>query len=174
MTDETGEQTTQGETPATFATWDEYIGQQLPAVQELSETHITGLKSALTSEREERKRMAKELRDATSKLEAGSETAQALDEISQRYEQAERRAGFYEEANRSDVGCVNPRAAFLVANAEGLFSKRGDPDWKAIKAAAPELFQRSATTVNAGAGTGSPPPTATGMNEFIRRAAGRG
>ena len=76
-------------------------------------------------------------------------------------EQAEQRASFYEEAGRPEIGCSNPRAAFLVASAEGLFTKRGDPDWPAIKAAAPELFGRKTPPGNAGTGSNAPPAQAS-------------
>ena len=69
-----------------------------------------------------------------------------LSEMSTRAEQAEQRAAFYEEAGRPEIGCSNPKAAYLIAASEGLFTKRGDPDWPAIKAAAPELFGRKTDT----------------------------
>ena len=174
MSDETTGADTQGETPTTPATWDDYMAAQSEEIRALYETQTSGLKSALTSEREQRKGLAKELREATAKVAEGSDTRKALDEITQRYERAEKRASFFEEAGQSDVGCVNPKAAYLVASADDLYTRSGDPDWKAIREAAPELFQRNATTVNAGAGTGQAPPVSTGMNEFIRLAAGRG
>jgi hypothetical protein len=88
-------------------------------------------------------------------------------------EQAEQRAAFFEEAGRPEIGCSNPRVAFQVALAEGLFSKRGDPEWPAIKQAAPELFNRKLPAGNAGSGAGAPPPAGASMNDFIRTAAGR-
>ena len=64
-------------------------------------------------------------------------------------------------------------AAFLVAQAEGLFRKDGAPDWAALQVVAPELFRKSGQA-NAGAGTGTPPAAKASMNDFIRRSAGRG
>ncbi len=163
----TGTGTPAGETPATPATWDEYIAGQPEAIRGLAEANTTGLKSALTAEREQRKGMAKELREATAKLDAGSDVAKQLGEMSSKYDLAAKRASFYEEAGAQDIGCANPKLAFLVASAEDLFTRTGEPDWKAIKEAAPELFQK-ATTANAGAGTGQQAPASIGMNEFIR------
>jgi hypothetical protein len=168
------EQQPAGETPATPAaeSFDGWLAAQPETVQTLVAQHTTGLKSALESERQQRKEFAKQLRDATAKAEQGSAAQQALQEITGRAEQAERRAAFFEEANRADVGCTNARAAYLVASAENLFTKAGEPDWKRIKDAAPELFQRKLPSANAGNGT-QIPPKGGGMNDFIRRSAGR-
>ena len=60
-----------------------------------------------------------------------------------------------------------------MAMAEGLFTKRGDPDWPAIKQAAPELFGRKTTPPgNAGSRFSAkhPPPTQS-MTDYIRAAA---
>jgi len=169
------EQTATGETPeaASVESFDGWIAEQPDNVKTLVAQHTTGLKSALEAERTERKNQAKQLRDALAKAEKGSETEKALQEITGRAEQAERRAAFFEEAVRADVGCTNARAAFLVATAENLFTRTGDPDWKRIKDAAPELFGRKLPSANAGNGTQTPPKNG-GMNDFIRRSAGRG
>lgn len=175
MADETNPtppQTETGETPAP-ATFDEYLATQPENVRALADTYANGLKTALASEREERKTLAKQLRDATAKAEQGSATAKMLEEISGKLEATERRAAFFESASAASVGCINPKAAYLVASAEGLFRKDGTPDWLALQATIPELFRRPGQA-NAGAGTGAPPPAQASMNDFIRRAAGRG
>ena len=138
MADETtppaAEQSAQTETPPAFE-FDSWFGKLPPHEQEGLDTHVSALKNALESERSQRKEFSKQLRDLTAKAEKGSEAEKTLGEMSTRLEQAEQRAAFYEEAGRPEIGCSNPRAAFLVASAEGLFTKRGDPDWPAIKAA---------------------------------------
>jgi len=155
--------------------FDAWLGNQPANVKTAYERKTTGLHSALSTEREQRKELAKQLRDATGKAEQGSELAKRLEEISGRAEQAERRAAFYEEAGKPEIGCANPKAAFLVASADDLFTKSGEPDWKAIKAAAPELFAAKRTPPgNAGNGQGSHIPAHGGMNQAIREAAGRG
>lgn len=168
---------TSGETPATTpatpASFDEWVAKQPDTVKQLVDGHTTGLRTALNSERDQRKDLAKQLRDATAAAEKGSVTAKTLEEISGRLDAAEKRAVFFETAATPGVGCTNPRAAFLVAQAEGLFKKNGEPDWQALQSVAPELF-RKAGQANAGAGTNTPPPAKASMNEFIRRAAGRG
>lgn len=171
--DETTTTTTgEGATPPP-ATFDEFLAGQPETVRALADNYAGGLKSALAAEREERKTMSKQLREATAKAEQGSATAKMLEEISGKLEATERRAAFFEAASVPAVGCVNPKAAYLVASAEGLFKKSGEPDWAALQAAIPELFRRPGQA-NAGAGTGSPPPAKATMNDFIRKAAGRG
>ena len=67
------------QTPASFETW---LAGQPEDVKRLASEHTTGLKSALASEREQRKQLATQLRDATGKLEKGSDAARTLEEIS--------------------------------------------------------------------------------------------
>lgn len=166
---------TEGETPTTPASFEEWLKGQAPEIQALAEGHTTGLKSALSSEREQRKTLAKELRDAIAKVEKGSELERSLTEITGRAEAAERRAAFFETAAQPGIGCTNPRAAFLVAQAENLFKRDGSPDWAALQQVAPELFRKaSSSQAHAGAGTATPPPAKSSMNDFIRRSAGRG
>lgn len=167
------QQSQQQEQPTPFD-FDSWLGEQPDHVRSGLDAHTAALKNALESERSQRKQFSKELRELTAKAEKGSEAEKTLGEMSTRLEQAEQRAAFYEEAGRAEIACSNPKAAFLVASAEGLFTRRGDPDWPAIKAAAPELFGRKTIpTGNAGSGNGSPPAQGGSMNEFIRAAAGR-
>lgn len=154
--------------------FDKWLGEQPEQVRGGLEKHTSGLKSALENERTQRKDFARQLKDLTGKAEKGSEAEKALGEMSSRLEQSERRAAFYEEAGKPENGCINPKAAFLVAQADDLFKRSGEPDWTAIKAAAPELFGRKTPPGNAGTGKESPPAAAGGMNQFIRAAAGRG
>lgn len=153
-----------------FTAW---LGEQPEHVRSGLESHTAGLKSALDGEREQRKEFSRQLREATAKAEKGSEIEKALNETSSRLEVAEQRAAFFEDAGKAEIACTNPRAAFLIAQAEGLFRKSGEPDWAAIKASAPELFGRKTPPGNAGSGNGSPPPRSGGMNEYIRAASGR-
>lgn len=167
----------QGETPegqnSAALTWDTWVASQDETVKGLIDGHVKGLKSALESERTQRSDLARQLRDVTAKAEKGSELEKALTEVSAQLEVTERRAAFYEDAGRPEIGCSNPKAAFALAQAEDLFDKRGRVDWEALKASAPELFRPRVPQGNAGAGTGGPPPAQKSMNDFIRRAAGR-
>jgi len=161
------------DTPDAFD-FDTWLGEQPEHVKKGYEGKTSGLHSALQTERDQRKDFAKQLKDAQSKAEKGSELEKALGETSTRLEQAEQRAAFYEDAIKPEIGCTNVKAAFLVASADNLFKRSGEPDWTAIKAAAPELFGRKVPPGNAGSGNGSPPAQKAGMNEWIRAAAGRG
>lgn len=160
--------------PASFDSW---LEQQTPEVKALYEQHTSGLKTALQAEREARKRdtgeLSRQLRDAAKKADEGSEARKSLEATAAQLEVAEKRAAFLEDAVRPEIQCRNPRAAFIVATSDGLFDKKGNPDWAAIKAAAPELFGPRVPAGDAGTGTGTPPPGKGGMNEFIRRSAGR-
>jgi len=160
----------QGGTPETFEVW---LDTQDAKVKELYTKHTEGLRNTVKATRDERDNFASQLKGVAKDLEEGSKARKALDELTAKYEQSQRQAGFYEEAGKPEIGCTNPKAAFLVASADSLFDRKGNPDWAAIKAAAPELFggQRPPPG-NAGSGT-QVPPTSRGMNEFIRRAAGR-
>lgn len=168
-----------GETPAasqegsatpTFESW---LGSQDETVKGLIDGHVKGLKSALESERTQRSDLARQLRDVTARAEKGSELEKALTEVSAQLEVTERRAAFYEEAGRPEIGCTNPRLAYLAAVEGDLIDKRGHIDWAALKASAPELFRRSATSGSADGGAGASKAPAADMNLFIRRAAGR-
>lgn len=161
----TGQSETQGQENEAldFDTW---LGSQDDKVKTLLDGHTKGLKSALEGERAQRRDLAKQLKDAANKAEAGSEAAKQLAEISGKLETEEKRATFYEQA--SAAGCRNLRLAWLAAQADGLTVEQ-------VKAQNPELF-----------GVVKPPPTNGGngsggasggakkdMNEFIRRSAGR-
>ncbi len=165
-----------GGTPASFEAW---LAGQPADVRGLYESHTKGLRSALDSERTERATLAKQLKDASGQATKGSELEKTLADVSIKLEAAERRAQFAEEAHRPEIGCVNAKAAWALAQAEGLFDKRGNPNWAALKAMAPELFGGGASTGsagvrgNAGAGMGQAPHAAPSMNDFIRRRAGR-
>lgn len=161
--------------PTTDFDFDTWLGEQPEHVKKGYEGKTQGLHSALEKERDGRKKMSDEIKRLSGLADAGTATKTALDEMSTRLERAERQADFYREAGKGENLCSNPEAAFLVASAKDLFNKRGEPDWAAIKAAAPELFQRTKTPPgNAGSGNGSPPPVKGDMNAFIRAQTGRG
>lgn len=173
MPDETQPTTTEAapDAAADF-NFDEWFEEQPEHVRKGYEGRTQGLHSALEAERTQRKELAKELKKLSSEATQGSEAQKALGEMSTRLEQAEQRATFYEDAIKPEIGCSNVKAAFLVAQADNLFKRSGEPDWAAIKAAAPELFgTRKTPPGNAGSGNGSPPAPKAGMNEWIRAAA---
>jgi hypothetical protein len=157
----------------TPATWDEYLKDQPAEIQALYQNHTTGLTNTVKATRDERDALSKQLKDLLPKAEKGSELEKSLTEALGKIEVAERRAAFAEEAIKPEVGCTNSKAAFLIAQADSLFDRRGNPDWAAIRAAAPELFQKKQGKANGGDGTGDEPAKTTNMNDLILRKAGR-
>lgn len=168
----TGDQ--QGTGAPTFETW--YAGLEATH-KALFDSHVQGLKMALSSERTQRADLARQVKDLATKAEKGSDLEKQLNGVQASLQAAERRATFAEDALRPEVGCVNAKAAYALAIAEDLFDRQGRPDWAALKQTAPELFRRtgagSAGSVDGGAGNAGGQPRVT-MNEIIRRAAGRG
>lgn len=154
----------------TFETW--YGG--LDATQKgLVDNHVTGLKTALASERTERANLARQIAELQKSAGKDTDLAKQLTDLQNTLATTERRANFVEDAIRPDVGCVNVKAAWALAQAEGLFDRQGRPDWNALKATAPELFRRAGAGSADGGGGNGQRPAAT-MNDIIRRAAGRG
>lgn len=156
-------------TPLEFDSW---LGQQPDEVKTLLDGHTKGLKSALSSEREARGKLEKELRDAAKKAEKGSEMEQQLTSLADQVAESDRKTEFYEAAHAA--GVTNLKLAYLVAVQDEMFDRHGRVNWDAMKQSYPELFAgaKKPPAGNAGAGTQEPPKTG-GMNEFIRRSAGR-
>lgn len=175
----TGQATTDGQSTqgdgGTPATWDDALATLPDAVKALYDSHTTGLRNAVQATRQERDDLSRRLSDLTKALgkDTPEEARRLLSEMQGELEVTNRRAAFYEEAGKPEIGCTNPKAAFLLAQADDLFDRRGRIDWEALKASAPELFRPRVPQGNAGVGTGNPPPAQKSMNDFIRRAAGR-
>ena len=163
-------------TPPAPRTWDAVIAALPEADRALYEQHTTGLRNTVQATRQERDALQTQLGDLTKAIgKNDAEGAKALlAQMSAEIETAKRRADFLEGAVRPEIGCSNPGAAFAIAQTQGLFDGRGNPNWDAIKQAVPELFRRATPPGNAGNGTNSPPAGSGGINEFIRRASGRG
>jgi len=117
-----------------MATFEEWLSEQEEDdVQKLIEDHIAGLKSALESERGERKGLEDQLRDAARQLEAGSETRQELEKLANDLASSNSKADFYEAAHAA--GVKNLSLAYLAAKEGELL---GDVDQ--LKERYPELF----------------------------------
>ena len=161
-----------GGTPAPL-TFEDWLGQQGDDIKALLEGHTKGLKSALETERAQRSKFERELRDAAKKLEKDSDARKSLEEQADRLQVLEKQAGFYDAAHAA--GVTNLRLAYLAAQDAGLVNERGTCDFARLKADFPQLFGAEpgkGAPGNAGAGTQSPPQKAD-MNTFIRTAAGR-
>lgn len=161
---------TQPTAPATFDAW---LESQAPEIKGLYEAHTKGLRNALVAERSERDALAKQMREASGKLEAGSEAQKALQAIQAKYEALERRQSFTDEAVKPGIGCTDARLAYLAALEIGAISDKGKIDWDTLRQQFPALFKSAVGNANAGTGTGAPPPVKVDMNQMLRRAAGR-
>jgi hypothetical protein len=159
-----------GATPLDF---DEWIKGQDETVKGLITTRFQNLENTVKATRGERDTLAADIKKLAREQKEGSEAKLQLDKISAQLEATERRAAFLEEALNPAIQCKNARAAWLLADAGNLFTKRGTPDWDAIKAEAPELFGLPTARANAGNGTQQPPSPSQSMNSFIRKASGR-
>jgi hypothetical protein len=147
----------------------DFIKAQPEKIQLLFESHEKGLKNTVEATRKERDDLSKQLRDAAKNVEKGSKLEAQLQELAGKLDNANARATFYEMAPLME--CRNPKAAFAIMAELDLKTRSGEPDWKSIKEAAPELFGKAGATANAGAGTQqqtlkSDPHTV--INDFIR------
>ena len=160
-----------GTSPESWETW---LESQSEEVRALYEEHTSGLRSALQGERQQRSDLARQLREATAALEEGSEARTTLEQVTAELEVTERRAEFYEQATRPEIGCANVRLAYLAAQEIDAFDRRGNVNWERLKEQFPELFKQTrAPAGNAGTGTQASPGGDGGMNAIIRRATGR-
>ena len=155
--------------------WDEVLAGLPEEHRNLYQNHTNGLRSALENERAQRRDLAKQLREATTKMEEGSAARQALEKATADMEAAEQRASFYEDATRPEVGCGNVRLAYIAAQEIDAFDRRGNANWDALKKAFPELFVKpKPPSGNAGAGVNNNVPSRPfNMNDAVRHAAGR-
>ena len=162
----------QQQQPLVFDTW---IAGQGDEVKALLDGHTRGLRTALESERTSRKDLERQLREAAAKAEKGSDAQKQLESLSGQLETLGRQTEFMEAAHAA--GVTNLKLAWLAVQQDSALSDRsGRVDWKRFQEQYPELFggaKQKAPAGNAGAGTQGQAPHA-GMNEFIRRAAGRG
>ena len=166
---------TEGQGQGTPQTWDAFVETLPVEMRALYDQSVTGLRNTVQATRQERDALRARVDALVGALDGKEPTAvkQQLTELQMELATANQRAAFYEDAGRAEIGCRNPKLAFMVAQAEQLFDRRGNPDWQAIRAAAPELFGPVVPQGNAGAGTGSPPATKQSINDYIRQAAGR-
>jgi hypothetical protein len=163
----------EGGDPEAPESWEAFLEEQPEPVRELYDSHTQGLRSALQSEREQRRDHERQLRELSDQLEEGSEAREALERMQTELERTNQRMAFYEEAPND---LRNPRLAWLAAQESEAFDRRGNPDWDYLREEYPELFRherRRTPPGNAGSGSGSGTPETFDMNDAIRRAAGR-
>lgn len=158
------------ETPLTFDAWYEKLDDKQ---KDLVDDRLSSLQGALSSEREERKKLAKQLSQLSKSAEAGSEFQKELQETVGRLEEAEKRARFLEDAHGQNVS--NLKLAWMAAKEEKLLNRDGSVDFLKLREVAPELFKAKTPTPtgNAGTGNGQAGMTKPDMNKWIRGAAGK-
>ena len=167
---QTGETLAADAKPVTFEDWYETLE---PERQEVLDAHIDGLKSALKSERDERKAVERQLRDLAKQADEGSELRAQLDRMATEAQTATAKAEFFQAGHAANV--KNLRLAWLAATDAGLVdAKTGECDFGKLKQVAPELFaQKPTTSNNAGNGAGQTGAAQPSMNDWLRQAAGR-
>ena len=156
--------------PTAAQSFDAWLSAQDDAARRLVESHITGLKGALDSERTERKSLAKQIRELSARADEGSDLRKRLDALTGDLESASRKAAFYESA---PADAANLRLAWLAAQDGGLVASDGKVDWNRLRTHHPELFRRAVPTGNAGSGAQQEGQGGGSMNAFIRAAAGK-
>lgn len=156
-------------------TFDGWYSKLEDPLKDLVDDHVSGLKSALTSEREERRKLSAQLKTLSKTADEGSELHKQLTDTVGRLEDAERKAKFLEDAHGQNVS--NLKLAWMAAKEEKLIGRDGSVDFLQLREVAPELFSTKATATpagNAGAGAGQTGTVKPDMNNFLRKAAGRG
>jgi len=171
--DETDE--VDGEEEQVPESYDAWLETQPAVIRSLLDDHVKGLKGALETERGNRKDLEKKVRDLATKAEKGSELEKHAITLADSLKDADARADFYEEAHLA--GVTNLKLAYVVTQQDKLFDRYGKPDLMKLREGYPELFKAEKPKVtpagNAGSGTGGEPPKRAGMNEWIRKSAGR-
>jgi hypothetical protein len=163
------------ETPAEEAvTFDGWYKTLDATTQGLVDDHIDGLRSALNTERGERKTLEKRLRDLSKQAEQGQDIQQQLQQVTEQMAQASAQATFFEAAHAANVR--NLRLAWLAATDAGLVNKKtGEVDFGELRKVAPEVFaSRTIPPADPGAGAQQNGVSKPSMNDFLRAAAGRG
>lgn len=150
--------------------FEQWISSQPDDVQGLFESHVTGLKAALTSERESRKALQRTVKELQASVGKADDLQARLTKLEGDLTDQAAYAMFIETAANANIR--NFRLAWLAVKEFDLLSPEGEVDLVKLKSSVPELFARTAI-ISAGAGTGTPPPVTTSMNDLIRNAAGR-
>jgi hypothetical protein len=173
--------TTQGGTPSTTtapaaeppATFDAWLQKQDEHSRKLLDEHVSGLKSALGSERTEKGKLAKQLTELAKKAEDGSALKSELEKLAADNETKTRRVEFLEQAATAGVSDLKLAWAAVQSSGDDFKDRKGNIDFKALQEAHPALFGKpeapKTPPVNGAAGTGRQKPNNTGPNSAINR-----
>lgn len=169
--------------------WEKWIAEQEADVRKAYEEHVSGLKTALKTERDASVTLQKQVKELTEKATVASDaqkqvealqakmteletsattSTQALTEAQGKLGALTKQFAFHREA--AAKGVSNPDNAFLIAQGKGLIGEDGAIDWKEFQKAAPEQFGAMATSATnpARGGTGESDP----FTEALYRGAG--
>jgi len=172
-----------GETPTQQAsqakpTLQDWLASQPEEVHELVESHVSGLSSALKSERDRAKNFEKQIKALTAKAEEGSATRAELEKLTASLTKESHRAEFMEKA--ATAGVSDLKLGWKAVQDSEFIDEAGAVDFQALKEKHPGLFRDAAKpqipTANAGSGLNTPTKKLTGnavMNQMIRSAVGR-
>lgn len=162
----------QGEKQAPELTYENFMSQQTKEVQALVTGNVTGLKSALESERENRKGVEAQLRTLAEQLEGDHK--EAIENMANQLDEVTLQNDFYEDAIAEGVN--NPKLAFVVAREYKLIDRKGRVNWNQMRVDFSELFGilPKGSKGGAGAGLNQEPESAQTMNTLMRKAVGRG
>lgn len=155
-------------------TYDTWVDEQPENVRTMLEANTTGLKSALDSERDARKGVEKQLRDAAKKAEGDAKEhyTKLADEMKIQTDAADQRADFFVDAQAAGIG--NLKLAYTVAVQDDFIDRKGRVNFEQMKKDYPELFGAKPRTPKGHGGSGnSPPVEGTDMNKILRKAAGK-
>lgn len=136
---------------------------------EQMEAELGRVRSEAAKYRVERNTLKGQIDELSKQAEKGSTLEKSLNELSKKYDAAEKRALFMETSLKTK--CRNPSLAFLLANEKNLYDAEGKPKWDEIKKEAPELFEPIIESGDAGSGTGTKGRKGS-INDAIRKAAG--
>lgn len=172
--------------PVTPANFEEWLKLQSDDIKDLVEPQIINLKTALSSERTEHKKLLGRLAELSKQLEEGSEAKKSLGEITGQLEATQLRADFYEQASIVGITGTSIKLAWAAVGADELIEeflnhRTNKVDWNGLfermKSDYPNLFQAQAQPrvpqAHAGAGVNSQAPAPVDMNKLIVRAARR-
>jgi hypothetical protein len=169
----TTEPTTEPQDDLTPEKWLESLDEKSKAFYE---ENTKGMKSALESERAEKKQLTKTLKELQAQAEKGSDAEKKLAAVIESQEATDKRAEFYEVAHSK--GVTNLKLAWTAASGdESVQLRDGSVDFTKLQETYPELFRSKTASTSAvsGAGTEQHPAKSTNQaaNDWIRQAAGK-
>lgn len=135
----------------------------------------TRLKTALDTERAQRKELAKQLKELSVKPADDTAWKAKIEAISGQLSEANLKASFYESAaGQDDLAAKRYGAAYKIAKIDGLIDEDGAVDWAALKEQHDYLFSTPVVATpakgHAGNGVGGRAQKPQNINDVLRGA----